>query len=57
MLWQRWQAVADTQIALALGATLSDTAADVLKEQSLPALTFQPTSRLSLISRRVKRDR
>jgi len=37
---QRAQAVKDTQIALALGANLSDSAADVLIKQPLPALTL-----------------
>ncbi len=45
----RGQAVSDTQIALALGATLSDTAASVLGKQNLPALTL-PQSQLLLLN-------
>jgi len=45
---QRGQAVTDTQIALALGANLSDSAANVLLGQSLPALTM-PQNRLLLL--------
>ena len=44
----RRQALKDTQIALALGATLSDVAAEVLSEQSLPALTL-PQGQLLLL--------
>ena len=44
----RRQALRDTQIALALGATLSDAAALVLGEESLPALTL-PQGQLLLL--------
>ena len=44
----RAQAVKDAQIALALGATLSDTAAEVLSEKRLPALTL-PQNQLLLL--------
>ena len=44
----RRQAIVDTQIALALGATLSDTAANVIAEQTLPALTL-PQNQLLLL--------
>jgi hypothetical protein len=37
---QRAQAVEDTQIALALGADLSDSAADILVKQTLPPVTL-----------------
>ena len=46
---QRSQALKDTQIALALGANLSDTAADVLSEQRIPALTL-PQNELLLLT-------
>jgi len=45
---QRAQAVTDTQIALALGARLSGAAAQVLGNQSLPALTL-PQNQLLLL--------
>ena len=45
----RGQAVKDTQIALALGANLSDTAASVLGQHSLPALTM-PQNQLLLLN-------
>ena len=45
---QRAQAVTDTQIALALGARLSGAAAQVLSNQSLPALTL-PQNQLLLL--------
>lgn len=45
---KRRQAVIDTQIALALGATLSDSAALILAERSLPALSL-PQNQLVLL--------
>lgn len=45
---QRRQALIDTQTALALGATLSDTAANVLADQRLPALTLPQNQLLFL---------
>ena len=45
---QRAQAVGDTQIALALGANLSDSAADIVAKQPLPALTL-PQNQLLLL--------
>ena len=50
---QRSQAVSDTQIALALGATLSDTAAGILAEQRIPALTL-PQNQLLLLEAALK---
>lgn len=49
----RRQAKIDTQIALALGATLSDTAAAVLSETPLPALTL-PQNKLVLLDAAVR---
>lgn len=49
----RPQAVTDAQIALALGATLSDPAAIILAEQTLPALTL-PQSQLLLLDAAVR---
>jgi len=49
----RSQAVIDTQIALALGATLSDTAAMVLSSEPLPALTL-PQNQLVLLDAAVR---
>jgi len=46
---ERRQAVSDTQIALALGATLSDNVADILGDQNLPALTL-PQNQLLLLN-------
>ena len=49
----RRQAITDAQIALALGATLSDTAATVLSGENLPALTL-PQSQLLLLDAAVR---
>ncbi len=49
----RSQAVTDAQIALALGATLSDVAATILAEQRLPRLTL-PQNQLLLLDAAVK---
>lgn len=49
----RRQAIIDAQIALALGATLSDAAAGVLSEATLPALTL-PQSKLLLLDAAVR---
>ena len=50
---ERSQAVIDTQIALALGAILSDPAAIALSDQRLPALTL-PQNRLVLLDAAVR---
>jgi len=52
---KRRQAVKDTQMALALGATLSDEAADVLAKQSLPRLSL-PQNQLLLLESAVRED-
>jgi hypothetical protein len=49
----RSQAVTDAQIALALGATLSDPAAIILADQTLPRLTL-PQTQLLLLDAAVK---
>ena len=49
----RPQAVIDTQIALALGATLSDTAATILSNETLPASTL-PQNQLILLDAAVQ---
>jgi len=49
----RSEAVTDAQIALALGSTLSDAAATILVDQSLPSLTL-PQSQLLLLDAAVK---
>jgi hypothetical protein len=49
----RPQAVTDAQIALALGATLSDPAATILSDQTLPSLTL-PQSQLLLLDAAVR---
>lgn len=51
----RRQAIKDTQIALALGANLSDTAAAVLAEQNVPALTL-PQNQLLLLGAAMRED-
>jgi len=51
----RTQAVTDAQIALALGATLSDAAATILADQSLPRLTL-PQNQLLLLDAAVKEN-
>ena len=51
----RGQAVIDAQIALALGATLSDPAASILSEQTLPALTL-PQNQLLLLKAAMRDD-
>lgn len=50
---QRGQAVKDTQIALALGANLSDSAANVLMKQPLPTLTL-PQNELILLEAAIR---
>jgi len=50
---QRSQAIADTQIALALGAKLSDTAASILAKQPISALTL-PQNQLILLKAAIK---
>lgn len=52
---KRRQAIKDTQIALALGAILSDTAADSLANQNLPALTL-PQRELLLLKAAMRED-
>ena len=49
----RRQAVTDAQIALALGAILSDSVATILADQSLPGLTL-PQSQLLLLDAAIK---
>jgi hypothetical protein len=49
----RKQAVTDAQIALALGASLSDRATDVLMDETLPALTL-PQSQILLLDAAVR---
>lgn len=51
----REQAVKDAQIALALGATLSDTAADVLSEQRFAVLTL-PQNQIILLESAMRND-
>ncbi len=50
---RRTQAVKDTQIALALGANLSDSAADILMKRPLPALTL-PQNELLLLEAAIR---
>jgi len=50
---ERNQALFDTQIALALGATLSDSAASILADQRVPALTL-PQNQLILLEAALK---
>lgn len=52
---QKSQAVTDAQIALALGANLSDTAAELLSDQFLPALTL-PQNQLLLLNAATRDD-